>query len=101
MSSWVYAYHSRNRKSTPNPKFFHKTITDRGLTPNYFYDTLPTMNSKRIKTLIKQLIKQYGGSLEGLASDLKISVRYLEMLRDGEKKAGFHLAAYARQLLKK
>ena len=57
------------------------------------------MKAKRIKGLIKQLLIQYNGSLEAVATELNISVRYAEMLRDGKKKAGFHLAEFAKRLL--
>jgi len=43
------------------------------------------------KNITKRLIRKFG-SVEAAAIELRVSTRYVEMLRDGHKRAGWALA---------
>jgi len=58
------------------------------------------MKSKTVKTLLNQLIKQYG-SIELAAINLGISTRYVYMLLKKERKAGAHLRKFMQDLLER
>ena len=51
--------------------------------------------SKSVKGLTSQLISKFG-SVQAVADVLHISKRYVEMLRDGKKKASWSLAEIMR-----
>ena len=52
--------------------------------------------SKSVKTNLKQLLRLRHGSVETVANELHISTRYVEMLRDGARKASWSLAEIIR-----
>ena len=58
------------------------------------------MKSKTVKTLLNQLIKQFG-SIELAAINLGISTRYTYMLLNKQRKAGKHLRKFMQDLLEK
>jgi len=61
----------------------------------FFLYALAMKYSKSVKGLISQLISKFG-SARAVAEELRISKRYVEMLRDGKKKASWALAELIR-----